>query len=299
MIKKIISLTSQMVSNPTEVAYHALGKMSPSCLQKKYIRRCHKNGVNGLKFILSFDCDTEEDFNVAWDVHSRLIDMGIMPVYAVPGELLIRGEKVYQRIKDTGAEFINHGYTEHTYFNEETGLNASCFFYDTLSEEMVRNDIRNGDKCLRDVLGVVPQGFRTPHFGTYSKPEHLKVLYSELENLNYTFSSSTPPIFGYCKGPAHKVGGIIEFPVTSTGSRPLSILDSWAFLAKDNPHRQQGRYLLETKLKAAEFETANIGLINIYADPSHVAGQREFFEAVAIWSKIAENTNYSTLIGEL
>ncbi len=299
MIEKIPLLLNLIVNNPIEFSYHAINKFAPLYLQKLYQENSINNGLQGLKFVLSFDCDTEEDFSVAWDVHSKLMDMGIMPVYAVPGQLLMRGEKVYQRIKETGAEFINHGYTEHTYFNEKTGLNASCFFYDTLPEEVVRNDIQNGDKCLRDVLGVIPQGFRTPHFGTYSKPEHLNVLYDELENLKYKFSSSTPPIFGYRKGPAHKVGNIVELPVTGTGSRPLSILDSWAFLAKDNQNRQHGRYLAETKLKAIEIENIGVGIINIYADPSHVVNQSEFFEAVAMWVKIANNTNYLTLIDEL
>jgi hypothetical protein len=135
--------------------------------------------------ILSFDCDTEEDIAVALDVHFKLKDIGITPVYAVPGELLKKGEKVYRKIHEMGAEFINHGGCEHTYFDENYQRHASCFFYDQQSAEELRKDILLGHQTLQDVLGVTAKGWRTPHFGTFQKPEHFNFLYSILNELNY------------------------------------------------------------------------------------------------------------------
>ena len=86
--------------------------------------------LNQSYFILSFDCDTEEDIMVACDVHQRLKEIGITPVYAVPGELLKKGENVYRKLYETGAEFINHGGREHTYFDKKYQRQASSFFYE-------------------------------------------------------------------------------------------------------------------------------------------------------------------------
>ena len=95
-------------------------------------------------------------------------------VYAVPGVLMRKSAEVYRRIADAGGEFINHGYHDHTYFDEARGRYASQFFYDRLPLETVRNDIIEGDRNIRETLGIVPKGFRAPHFGTFQKPAQLR-----------------------------------------------------------------------------------------------------------------------------
>ncbi len=165
------------IKNPVLAGYAVRARLRPSAIFRRYAARARAQGFGKVHFVLSLDCDTDEDIAVVWDLHARLLEIGVRPVYAVPGELLQRGEKTYRRIADTGAEFLNHGYREHTYFDPARGDYASCFFYDQQSPEIVREDVVQGDRALREVLGVVPRGFRTPHFGTYQRPAQLRHLH--------------------------------------------------------------------------------------------------------------------------
>lgn len=246
-------------------------------------------------FILSFDCDTEEDIDVALGVHSKLQEMGITPVYAVPGELLKKGEKIYRKIHEKGAEFINHGGCEHTYFDKEKQRHASCFFYDQQSQEDLRKDIFLGHKTLQDVLGTTANGWRTPHFGTFQKPEYITFLYSILNELDYTFSTSTSPVMAYQYGPLFKNEGIIEIPVTGIYSQPLNIMDTWAYFAAPDRTKSPSEYIKSAQ-HLAHFARKCPTLINIYGDPSHIHNKPEFFEAMALLVKSAENVNYTQLL---
>lgn len=140
MLRKIV----QRLRDPWGLAYALRLRANPDGQWSDYARFAGEAGFRKLYFVLSFDCDIDEDARVAWSVHSRLLDMGVMPVYAVPGVLLNRGEKVYRRILDSGAEFINHGYREHTYFDSSRSAYASCFFYDQQPLQVVREDIVAG-----------------------------------------------------------------------------------------------------------------------------------------------------------
>lgn len=258
---------------------------------------CHKSKkiLNDSLFILSFDCDTEEDVYVAWDLHAKLQDMGITPVYAVPGELLKKGEDVYRKIHETGAEFINHGGRTHTYFDVEKQRHVSSFFYDQQSYDVLREDIFLGHQTLQNVLGITAKGWRTPHFGTFQHSEHLQFLYGELQKLNYDFSTSTSPAMAYCNGFVYKRDGIIEIPVTGIYSEPLNIMDTWAYFAAPDRTKVYSEYVPEMRALSA-FATRHSMLINIYGDPSHIHDKPEFFEALAFLIKAAKNINYTQLL---
>jgi len=177
--------------------FRLLNRNYPLGLWKRYAKLFQGVFTSSSILALSFDCDTDQDIDVVWDVHSRLMDMNILPIYAVPGDLLKRGEKVYTRIFETGAEFINHGGREHTYFDKELNRHVSCFFYDQQTLDILKEDIVLGHNTLQSVLGVTPTGFRTPHFGTFQRNEHLTFLYQTLREMGYVFSSSTVPLKGY------------------------------------------------------------------------------------------------------
>ena len=98
-------------------------RIFPDYLWKKLSKKT--KGFRCSQLILSFDCDTHEDIDVAESVHIRLQNIGVTPVYAVPGALLRKGAKVYKKIHESGAEFINHGGRAHTYFNEKNQRHAS------------------------------------------------------------------------------------------------------------------------------------------------------------------------------
>ena len=287
------------LTDPVQVCYRGLAAVAPKSLWRRYGRLTSEAGIDELYFVLSFDCDTEDDIRVVSEVDARLRDIGVRPVYAVPGELLQKGEKVYSAIARAGAEFINHGNREHTYFDTASGRHASCFFYDQQAPEIVREDVVKGDKTLRKVLGIAPRGFRTPHFGTYQKARHLSFLHQVLVELDYGFSTSTLPLFAFRFGPIFDRYGLPEIPVSGMGGRPLRILDSWGCF--EAPGRRFGPddFVREGRLAADMFAALGVGLLNFYADPSHIHDREEFFEVVACWAKVAKPVTYNELLADL
>ena len=103
----ITRLVKEVVQRPAQSACRIAQRLTPGAFRKRLTKQARAAGFTRPVFLLSFDCDTERDFEVARDVHARLVDMGITAVYAVPGELLQAGEKTYGRIAEQGAEFIN------------------------------------------------------------------------------------------------------------------------------------------------------------------------------------------------
>jgi hypothetical protein len=288
-----------LLTNPDRMVYSVRAHLGRNGLDRRYRRLAENAGFRELYLVLSFDCDTREDAETVLDVHDRLRDLGVTPVYAVPGELLNEAERVYGRIAETGGEFINHGYREHTYFDVERGAHASCFFYDKLPLDTVRDDIVAGDRNLRKILGVVPQGFRAPHFGTFQKPAQLRFQHGILKELGYAFSTSTLPLYAYRYGPAFRDFGLLELPVSGMGSMPLRILDSWTCFRAPGRRFGPGDFVREGKLAADNFHSLGVGLLNFYADPSHIHEQPEFFDTVAHWARLAKPVTYRQLLGEL
>jgi hypothetical protein len=163
----------------------------------------------------------------------------------------------------------------------------------------VREDIINGDRNLRATLGIAPQGFRAPHFGTFQKPAQLRFQHSVLRELGYAFSTSTLPLYAYRFGPAFRDFGVLELPVSGMGSMPLRILDSWGCFQAPGRRFGPDDFVREGRLAADRFAALGIGLLNFYADPSHIHDREEFFTTVAHWARIARPVTYSQLLAEL
>jgi len=295
MLKKI----GDVLTDPYRILYSVRAQAGRDGLDRRYRRLAEQAGFRELYLVLSFDCDTQEDAETVLSVHDRLRDLGVTAVYAVPGELLNAAEPVYRKVAETGGEFINHGYRTHTYFDTERGRYASCFFYDQLPLETVRDDIVAGDRNLRSTLGIAPKGFRAPHFGTFQKPAQLRFQHGVLNELGYAFSTSTLPLHAYRFGPAFRDHGVLELPVSGMGSMPLRILDSWSCFRAPGRRFGPDDYVREGRLAADRFESLGIGLLNFYADPSHIHDRPEFFETVAHWARIARPVTYSRLLAEL
>ena len=295
ILKKLV--TAAM--SPVQSFYRVWSQVDADHLFARYAALARRGGFRKLYVILSFDCDTEEDAETAWDVHARLADLGVNPTYAVPGAMLQLGDAVYRRIAETGSEFINHGGRSHTYFDEARGDHASCFFYNEQPRDVLVKDIELGHSILQDVLGVTPVGFRVPHFGTFQKPQQIRFLHAELKRLGYSFSTSTVPFYSFRLGPVFTDFGIAEFPVSGMATRPLRILDSWGCFRAPNRRFGAHDYASEGAAMAARFGELGVGLLNFYADPCHVAGSEIFFDTVRQWTQVATVTNYSTLLDEL
>lgn len=271
---------ARFAKDPVYLAYLLRAKMDPAALWRRQSELCRCAGLKRPVFIFSFDCDTTMDIRVVGDVHAKLADCGITPVYAVPGELLERGAEAYRKIAESGASFINHGYAEHTRLDEARKIYESTLFYDRQGYDWVRADIEAGHRVLQEVLGVTPVGFRTPHFGTFQKSEDLSFLHGLLMQHGYRYSTSTVPFVACRRGP-HKVADLWEFPVTGCYSEPLRMLDSWGF--RFAPGRTVGPadYVREIGLLRQRMAEGEPCFVNLYADPSQVHDWPEFFTAVA------------------
>lgn len=290
----------KLIDNPSYLYYLLKSRVMRERLFKRYSRLGLQAGLHKPYFILSLDCDTAEDIKVAWDLHRRLLDQGVCPVYAVPGELLRQGEKTYRKIAETGAEFINHGYKTHTYFNQTTRAYASCFFYDQLLPEQVEKDILDGDRALKEIMGIEAEGFRAPHFGTIQKKREITNIHMILKKLNYRFSTSTMPYYSFKYGPIFNKWGIEEIPVSGTWSRPLQVLDSWGyFFAPDRLFNAQD-YLIEGADLTNYCRVNDLPVIfNYYVDPSHIFDKSEFYKMIRIWADYAQPVSYMQLLGEV
>ena len=295
MLKKITTA----LADPHRLLYTLRAGACRESLDRRYHRLAEQAGFRGLFLVLSFDCDTPEDAVTVVGVHERLKDIGVTPVYAVPGEVLKADVKIYRRIAEAGGEFINHGFHHHTYFDTARGRYASQFFYDELPLETVRSDIIEGDRNLRSILGIAPRGFRAPHFGTFQKPAQLRFQHAVLRELGYAFSTSTLPLYAYRFGPAFRDFGVLELPVSGMGSMPLRILDSWTCFAAPGRRFGPDDFVREGRAAGEKFRSLGIGLLNFYADPSHIHDREEFFETVAYWAKIARPVTYRELLAEL
>lgn len=232
-------------------------------------------------FVLTLDCDTPEDIDVVLDVDRRLSGLGIKPIYAVPGELLLRGKDVYGQLIEEGREFLNHGFYQHCSFDRAQGKYISSFFYDQTSPQLVEEDILLGHSILEKSIGATPKGFRAPHFGSFNKARDLYFLYSILKRLNYKYASTTTPVYSYKRGDLFFdfEFGVCEIPVSGCYDYPLATLDSWGFRYDPTRRVNEQDFILQFQKIASE-KIKSSGLINIYADPSQIHDWPEFFSVV-------------------
>jgi hypothetical protein len=284
------------LADPVWLAYRLWARLHPGGLWRRYASLARAAGLKRLYLILSLDCDTVDDIAVVSGVHARLLELGVKPVYAVPGELLEKGKKVYQDLLATGGEFLNHGYTEHMFFDARRQTYESCFFYDRLPRERVRRDIHEGDACLRRVLGITPRGFRAPHFGTFQMPEQLRFLHGVLGELGYRFSTSTMPFHAFRYGPVFNRSGVREIPLSGRPGMPLNILDSWTFFAAPGRAFSPEAYYREGEAAARVYHHQGVGLLNFYVDPSHVHDREAFYQTVAGWLQVARPVNFGEFL---
>lgn len=293
----MLSKIKRLINNPVYFLYHVKSINNRDGLFYHYADLAERKGLNNLYLILSFDCDTEKDIASSYEVCKKVIELGVRPVFAVPGQLLEEGRSIYRKISDVGAEFINHGYYKHAAYNEKTKVVESTLFYDQISRDLVKEDITMGDNSIQQILGIRPTGFRTPHFGTFIKPTQLNYLYSILRELNYNFSSSTTPYFGFRYGPIYHTKGMYEIPVSGSWTYPLRGLDSWGCFGAPN-RIMNGMDFYKEGVAVAEYfkENNKAAILNYYVDPSHIANEPIFYKTIKKWLTVATSINYKDLL---
>ena len=275
-VNRVRNVATKLTS-PSRVLLFLQNRYFPNYLWSKYLKRC--SSIERTAFLLSFDCDTELDFEVLPQVVSKLQAIGIKPVLAVPGELIEKGKNVYKQLAASGIEFINHGYVQHTDLQLPERMYTSNFFYHKLSKDEIVQDVNRGHEAICKHLGITPIGFRTPHFGSFQKSSELHFLWRLLKNMGYEFSSSTTPGVGIRKGPLWKQR-VLELPVTGCPSWPTKVLDSWGFGFAPSRSVEKSDYINQIEKLEEEISRGRNLIINIYADPSQVYDWPEFFEAL-------------------
>lgn len=278
-----------------ELVLRSAGRVAPRFLWKIFDLQCVRSGFSLPKFALTFDCDTQIDYRVLPSVHEKLAGLGITPIYAVPGQLIEEGIDTYKAIAKLGAEFINHGYLQHTIVDEKRTQYVSTLFYDQITKREIIDDIKKGHRVLVESLGIEPQIFRTPHFGTFQLQGNLDFLHNELKELGYTFSSSTGPKYAYLKGPFFSNKDILEIPVTGCPSWPMGIIDSFNFRFSGSLKFTPEVFESEMKKAYEMMEKGKLKRINMYADPSQVYDWKGFFDSVARFAPFAV-ANFSSYL---
>jgi peptidoglycan/xylan/chitin deacetylase (PgdA/CDA1 family) len=171
------------ISDPPSAGLLWRSRRRPGSLFERHARLARRVGIDRVYLVLSFDCDTIEDAEVAPALHRELLGLGVTAAYAVPGRLLRQGRNAYREIAATGAEFLNHGHEDHAEWSAELGRWVSRWFYNELTQAEIRADVVRGHADVRDVVGSDPQGFRAPHFGTFQRSEQLRALHALLREL--------------------------------------------------------------------------------------------------------------------
>jgi peptidoglycan/xylan/chitin deacetylase (PgdA/CDA1 family) len=232
--------------------------------------------------VVSFDCDTPDDARAAGAIAEWFRERGIPAVFAVPGRSIEGAEAAYTSIAKSGFEFLNHGYAEHAAYDVERERYYSITFYDKMAAEQIRQDIIDGDTCIRRYLGLTPLGFRAPHFGSFQKKEQLEIIYTTLSKLGYSYATTTMPEYGLRKGALFQAyNGIIEFPLTGTYDNPHVILDSWQFLAAPQRVYTADDYVNQFRKMVDFFSGRDLPcILNYYVDPIHVIDFEGFFGCV-------------------
>lgn len=230
-------------------------------------------------FLLSFDCDNDEDIAALDEIGKFLDENGIKSTFAVPGEILLKGADKFREAGAKGHEFIGHGYKKHSAI-VENGKYISTLYYHKMSDAEIEEDIIQGNKAVEEVFGKKPRGFRIPHFGHSNTKKELARVFRVLKKEGIEYSSSTLPIFEILQGPIFKTQyGISELPVSGRYNLPLSLLDTYSFGFKDGDKSKYKDYLENMKRAIDYFKNKRVCL-NYYCDPSQAVQMEEWFEAI-------------------
>jgi hypothetical protein len=228
--------------------------------------------------IISCDCDTQLDTESVLDVDSEFEKLGVSPSYAVPSMRIQSGLEVYRALISKGRDFLNHGYSDHVFFDSE-GSAHNSFLYSNLSKLEVCEDFTLGHEYFEKTFGILLKGWRTPHFGSFENRKNLRLIHSLCSRFDYRFSSSSSGLTGFIRGPISVSSQIREFSVTGHGTAGFGVLDSWSFqkvsgeeIVIDVPRFYEAYKNMEENYRGIH------SVINLYFDPRHIKNVPEFWE---------------------
>lgn len=272
----LIKFFSYLLRNPLKIVALLFIKTFPKkIIQKKIF---YSNLIKEKTFLLSFDCDTQEDINILESLLKKLSSIQIKIVLAIPAELINNNlDKIKILNKNFKIEFLNHGYYLHTEYDNKTSSTNPIFSYEKKSLEFIRNDILKAHEYFKNKFGIELVGFRAPHFGEISFKKK-KNIFKYLKSLNYKFSTSSIYDLAIIKGAVFNYNGITEMTVTGCVDNQNKMLDSWSYLEKvEDKVILSDNYIDELKKLINFYKSEEYNYINIYADPSHIINKDEFF----------------------
>ena len=273
-----------LFNNPLRILVYFLIKVLPKELVKKKL--FYHNSIKDKLFLLSFDCDTQKDIDCLEKLIQKLNFINLKIVLAIPGELVINNFELIKNLKNKySIEFLNHGYYLHTKFNDKEKAYKPIFSYEKKNIEFIKKDIELAHNLFKDQFNIDLKGFRAPHFGDINFNKKKKI-YKFLKKLGYSYYSSTIYDLAFLKGAIFLYEGIVEISVTGCADKPVLMLDTWSFLKMHNDKLiLSSNYLAEIEKLQNILENKNFNFVNIYADPSHVIENENFFQYLKNFSK--------------
>jgi len=230
----------------------------------------------GSAFVLSFDCETEQDVEAQPWLLNALQKRRLRASFAVIGALAEKAPDVYRRTLAEGHEILNHGYSEHTALRVD-GSYESTLYYNDLTSEEIASEIGRCDEVLRDLLDVGCVGFRVPHFGTFQSPDQVRMVHEIISRLGYRYSTSTTAAAARRAGVFGLGHGVAELPIAAPVRNLGAAFDSWTLVKAQGPSYVAGTLLRAWKRLLRETRRARHPVfVSVYFDPAHLAALPEF-----------------------
>lgn len=221
--------------------------------------------------VLSFDCDFPRDIEVFPQLIALLKRYGFIASFASVGQWVRKYPDKHRLLIDSGHELVNHTETHpnlyHADYDYARGEGLSRHSFNEISPAGRKEEIERCHATFEELLGYIPRGFRSPHFGALRVDD----LYGILTELGYSFSSSVLAADQQGLGLPYRTREMVwEFPLSPCPEHPFGVFDSWHSLGKHRAsHKKTGEV---TGLFAilAEVVERDGGFINVYFDPREI-----------------------------
>lgn len=252
-----------------------LRKMAAVAHPRFFFQRIMEQGREiGPYCVLSFDCDFPRDIAVLPQLVEVLDRYDVKASFACIGQWVRAYPAEHGCLVEAGHELLNHTQTHpnlyHPGYDYARTADLSKQYFNRIGRDARREEIERCHATFSEILGVVPTGFRTPHFGAL----HVDDVYPILAELGYRFSSSlTAGRLGV--KPFRVEDRLWEVPLSPCPLHPFGVFDSWHSLAKTNASHAGEGELAGLFSQLVDFVSSQGGLANVYFDPCDMLGSGE------------------------